>query len=148
MACVDHEPRRKPGLGEQLARRRDVLGAVVRRLAAAQNDTPVGIAGRRRDGRLTLLGHGQEMMRMRRRADGVYGNLDVAVGAVLEADGAREARRELAVDLALGRARADRAPGDEIGDVLRRDRIEVLDAGRQAERVDVAQEAASWAESL
>ena len=47
---------------------------------------------------------------------------DVAVGAVLEADRHRQARGQLAVDLALGGARADRAPADQVGDVLRRDR--------------------------
>ena len=80
----------KPGLGEQLARGRDVLGVVVRRLAAAQDHVAVGVAGRRRHRRLTFLGHGQEMMRMRRRTDGIDGDLDVAVGAVLEAHGARQ----------------------------------------------------------
>ena len=52
-------------------------------------------------------------------ADGVDRHLDVAVGAVLEADRHREAGAELAVDLALGGARADRAPADRVGDVLR-----------------------------
>jgi hypothetical protein len=64
-------------------------------------------------------------------ADGIDGDLDVAVGPVLEADRHRQARAELAVDLALGRARADRAPADGIGDVLRGDRIEELEADRQ-----------------
>ena len=75
---------------------------------------------------------------MARGADGVDRDLDVAVGAVLEADRARQPGRQLAMDLALGRARADRAPGHEVGDVLRRDRVEELGAGRQAELVDVA----------
>ena len=60
-------------------------------------------------------------------------DLDVAVGAVLEADRHREAGAELAVGLALGRAGADRPPGDGVGDVLRRDRVEELAADRQAE---------------
>ena len=56
-----------------------------------------------------------------------------AVRAVLEADGERDAGRELAVELALGRPRADRAPGDEVGDVLRRDGVEQLGADRHAQ---------------
>ena len=61
-------------------------------------------------------------------AHSVDGDLQVAVGAVLEADGHRQPRSELAVDLALGRARPDRAPGDGVGDVLRGDRIQELAA--------------------
>ena len=49
--------------------------------------------------------------------------------------------------LALGRARTDRTPGDEIGDVLRRDHVEEFATGRQAERVDVAQQAAGEAQA-
>ncbi len=45
---------------------------------------------------------------------------DVAVGAVLEAHRARQAGGQLAMHLALGGARADGAPGDQVGDVLRR----------------------------
>ena len=67
-------------------------------------------------------------------------DLHVAVGAVLEADRARQAGGELAMDLAFGGARADRAPGDEVGDVLRRGHVEELAAGRQAELVDVEQQ--------
>ena len=47
---------------------------------------------------------------------------------------------ELAVDLALGRAGADRPPGDRVGDVLRRDRVEELAADRQAEVEDLEQQ--------
>src|SRR5690606_1222272 len=53
-----------------------------------------------------------------------------------------------AVDLALGGARADRAPGHQVGDVLRRDRVQVLATGRQAQVVDVAQQAAGDAQAL
>ena len=74
-----------------------------------------------------------EGVRGRGGADRVDRDLDVAVGAVLEADRHREAGAELAVGLALGGARADRAPGDRVGDVLRRDRVEELAADRQPE---------------
>ncbi len=71
-------------------------------------------------------------MRSRRGATSVDGDLDVAVGAVLEPDRHREAGAELAVGLTLGGAGADRPPADRVGDVLRRDRIEELAADRQA----------------
>ena len=50
--------------------------------------------------------------------------------------------------LALGGARADRAPGHQVGDVLRRDHVQKLGAGRHAQRVDVAQQAAGNAQAL
>ena len=58
----------------------------------------------------------------------------------LNPDRAGQSRRQLAMHLALGRARADRAPGDEVGDVLRRDHVEELGAGGQPEVVDVEQD--------
>ena len=39
--------------------------------------------------------------------------------------------------LALGRPRADRAPGDHVGEILRRDHVEVFGSGGQVELVDL-----------
>jgi hypothetical protein len=64
--------------------------------------------------------HRQEVVRPRGGLDGVGGDLDVAVGAVLEADRRRQPRGQFAVHLAFGRAGADGAPGDQVADVLRR----------------------------
>ena len=100
------------------------------------------VAGRVHDRRVAALGDREEMVRGGRCLDRVDGDPHVAVGAVLEADRARQARRELAMDLALGRPRADRAPADEIGDVLRRDHVEILGAGRQVELVHLNQDPA------
>ena len=88
-----------------------------------------------------------EGVRRRGGANRVDRDLDVAVGAVLEADRHREAGAELAVDLALGRARADRPPGDGVGDVLRRDRVEELAADRQAEVEHLEQQRARDAQA-
>src|SRR5690606_4399094 len=85
--------------------------------AAAQDDVAVVIARGRRDGGAAALGHREEMVRVARRLHGVERDAQVAVGAVLEADGTAQARGKLAVDLALGRTRADGAPGDEVGKV-------------------------------
>ena len=49
----------------------------------------------------------------------VGGDLDVSVGRVLEPVRHRQARRQLAVDLALGGARADGSPGHGVGEVRR-----------------------------
>ena len=74
------------------------------------------------------------------RADRVDRDLDTAVGAVLEADRHREPGAELAMDLALDGAGADRPPADGVGDVLRGDRIEELAADRQPECEHVEQQ--------
>ena len=81
-------------------------------------------------------------MRMRGGAHGVDGDLHAAVGAVLEPDRHRAGRGQLAVHLALRGAGADGAPGDEVGDELRRDRIEELASGRQLESDEIEQQAA------
>src|SRR5687767_6881188 len=80
------------------------------------------------------------MMGCARRANGIDRDPEAAIGTVLEADRARQARRELAVHLALGRARPDRTPRDEIADVLRRDHIEELAAGGQTAFVQLEEE--------
>ena len=134
---------------ERLLGARDRLGVVVRaRRAAAQDQVAVGVAARRDDRGDALLGDRQEVVRVGRGADRVDRDLDAAVGAVLEADRHREARGQLAVHLALARARADRAPGDEVGDELRRDRVEELAARRAAQLGEVEQEAPRDAQAL
>jgi hypothetical protein len=66
--------------------------------------------------------------------------IDVAIGAVLEAHRAGQAGRQLAVHLRFGGARADGAPADQVGDVLRADHVQELGTGRQAQFVDVQQQ--------
>ena len=148
--AVDHHARaRGPLFGELLARRRPRSRrrswcALPPRRMMWQSSLPAGV----HDGGVAALGHRQEVMRRRRRLDRVDGDPDVAVGAVLEADRARQARRELAMHLALGGARADGAPGDQVRDVLRRDHVEVLGAGRQVELVDLEQDAPREAQAF
>jgi len=108
-----------------------VFGAVVRAVvAAAQDEVAVFVAVGGDDGGMPQFGDGEEAVNRLRRGDGVNGDLHVAVGAVFEADRAGEAGGELAVYLAFSGARADCAPADEVGDVLRQDHIEVFDCGR------------------
>ena len=71
-----------------------------------------------------------------------------AIRAVLEADGERDTARELAMELRLGRARADGAPRDEVRDELGRDRVEQLGADGHAHVREVAEELAREAEAL
>ena len=99
------------------------------------------VAGGVHDGRMPALGHRQEMVRRRCRMNRVDRDANVAVRSVLEAHGAGESRRELPMHLALRGARADGAPCDQVGDVLRRDHVEVLGSGGQLEVVDLEQDA-------
>ena len=149
VARVHHESRSLSGVDE---RGRGLLHAdrVVVRPArpAAQDDVTVRVAARGDDRAEPLLGHAQELMRMRGGAHGVDRDLHAAVGAVLEADRHREARCELAVHLALGRPRADGAPGDEVRGELRRDRIEELAARRQPELGKIEQDPARATQTL
>ncbi len=116
--------------------------------AAAQDHVAVGVALGVEDRRHAADVDAGERVVGTRGADRVDGDLDRAVGPVLEADRHREARRELSVDLALGRAGADRAVGDEVGDVLRGDRVEELAGDREPEIEDLAQQAARGVKAL
>ncbi len=83
----------------------------------------------------------------RRGAHGVDGDLHVAVCPVLEPDRHRKPRPELAVDLALDRPRADSAPADRVGDVLRHDRVQKLAADRESVLQDPQQHLPSDAQA-
>ena len=88
------------------------LGAVVGPArAAAQDDVAVVVAARSRRSRpAPILVMPMKACGARAGHQRVGGHLHAAVGAVLEPDRAAQARRQLAVARALGRARADRAP--------------------------------------
>jgi hypothetical protein len=66
----------------------------------------------------------------------------------LKPTGADRPGGELAVHLRLGGARADRAPGHQVADVLRRDHVEELAARGHADPVDAHQQVARDAQSL
>ncbi len=79
---------------------------------------------------------------------GVDGHLHVAGGCVLEADRTGHAGDELAMHLALGGARADGAPADQAGDVLRRNHVEKFGAGGHAHLGEVEQQMARQAQAV
>ena len=148
MRAVDHQRGRQLGGFEVLAGSFHVGGVVVGRLAATQDQVAVGVALGLDDGDLAVLVHAQEVVRARGRLDGVGGDADVAVGAVLEADGRRQAGGQLAVHLAFGGARADGAPGDQVAEVLRRDHVEELAARGHAHAVDLEQQLTAHAQAF
>ena len=149
VAAINHDFFRQSGFLQGGGGGADVFGAVVRAVAAAaQNNVAVFVAQRGDDGGVAEFGDGEEAVYRCRRGDAVNGNLDIAVGAVFEANRAGEAGGKLAVDLAFCRARADRAPADEVGDVLRDDHVEVFDRDRHSFFVEVQQQFAAEAEAV
>ncbi len=133
---VDHQLRQQARVlrAARAARRTESAVEVRTSAAATQDDVTILVARRREDRRMSLFRHRQKDVRMPRRFDRVHRDLHRPVGAVLESDRTRQSRRELAMDLTLGRSRADRAPADEVAEVLRRDRVEILGAGSDALR--------------
>src|SRR3954451_9291589 len=82
------------------------------------------------------------------RMHGVDCDLDITGRAVLKANRHRETGCEVAMDLALGRARPNCTPGDQIGDELRCNRIKELNPCRQTHADDVNQQAAGDGQAL
>ena len=71
-------------------------------VAAAQDDVAVAVATGAHDGGAALAVDAEEAVRARGGDDGVEGDADVAVGAVLEADRRRQAGGHFAVRLRFG----------------------------------------------
>ncbi len=140
--AVDHQALRQPRAGELAAGGLDARRVVVRLRAAAQDDVAVVVAARLDDRHLAALVHRKEVVLLARREDRVHRDAHVAVGPVLEPHRRRQSGGELAVHLRFGGARTDRAPGHQVADVLRRDHVEELAAGRHAELVDAHQQIA------
>ena len=57
-------------------------------------------------------------MRVLRGTNRIHGDLDIATRAILEPHGARQTTRQLPMALTLRCAGANRAPTDQIGNVL------------------------------
>src|SRR5580704_10586163 len=149
VAAVNHEAWFDTCLFHLLDGRRYRSDIVVGDLpATAQDDVAVRISGGEKDGRLSRFRGSQKGVRMACGEDGFNRDLDVAGGAVLEADRTREARGELAMNLALGGARANCAPAYQVGDVLRRNHVEELSAGGHAHLGQIKEKATGNAESV
>ncbi|MPM53902.1 hypothetical protein SDC9_100672 [bioreactor metagenome] len=148
VAAIDHQRGLQARRFQVLAGGGDVASVVVRRLATAQDDVAVLVAAGVHDGHLAVLVHRQEVVTTTGGLDGVGGDANVAIGAVLEADGRGDARGQFAVHLAFGGARADSAPTDQIADVLGRDHVQEFAARRDAQAVDVDEQLACDAQAF
>ena len=118
MAAIDHEPAFEPGCFDLLTGGGNAGGIVVGLLAATQDDVTIPVALGFDDGDLAVLMDAEEVVRPLGGKDGVDGDADAAIGAVLEADGGGEAGSQFPVDLAFGGAGADGSPTDQVADVL------------------------------
>ena len=94
--------------------------------SAPQNYMHIRIAAGLNNGSPPFTVYAEETVRTRGRDDGVDGDGDVAVGAVLEANRRRQARRNLAVRLRFGGAGANSGPTDQVSVVLRCNRVQCL----------------------
>lgn len=100
------------------------------------------------NGSQTLLGDAHEVVLGGGGADGVNSDTEVAVGAVLEADGEGQARGQLAVQLGFGGAGANGTDGDAVGEELGGDGVEHLAGNGHAVVGQVGKELAGDAEAL
>src|SRR5829696_146928 len=145
---VDHHPLGEPRRAELVEGLAHRVSVVVRRGAsAAENDVTVLVPLGVEDRRGTADVDARERVGRGSRANRVDRELDAPGRAVLEADRHRQARGKLTVDLALRRPSPDRSPRHDIGDVLRRDRVEELAASREAEVGHLEQQPAGGVET-
>ena len=131
MRKIDHHALRKTGFCQFLASRIDTGGVEIRCLAATQNNVAILVARRRENRRMPTLGHRQKVVRCGGCLDRVDRDTDVAVGAILETDRARQPRSQLPMRLRFRGARTNRAPGDQVGEVLWRDQVKVFSRCRK-----------------
>lgn len=125
MGAIDHD-----GTGDAFAGDRSLSFGDLFRLvvcfsaSAAEHDMAVWIPHGLDDGGLAVGIDTDKMVRSARRNHGIHGDLQATFSPVLEADRHGDAACHLAMGLAFGRTRADRGPTDEIGYVLRTDRVQ------------------------
>lgn len=105
----------------------NVLGVVVGSLLpSSENDEAVVVTSSADNGDIARLGDRQEVVGVLDSADGVNGNIQSAVGTVLEADREGQTRGQFTVNLRLCCACANGTERQEIGSVLRSDGIQHL----------------------
>ena len=75
---------------------------------------------------MTVLGERQKMMGVLGSPNRIHCNFEIAIGPVLEANGARKSRCHLAMQLAFGGTGSDSAPADQVREVLGAKQIQVL----------------------
>ena len=146
---IDHENLALLLRAQSLARTLDRSTVVVCALvASAQDDEAVLVTGCLGDGSQTLLGDTEEAVGVCGGADGVNGDGQVTVGAVLVSDGEGQTGGQLAVELGLSGAGSDGAEGDQVGQVLGGDGVQHFAGDGEASGGEVDVELAGDAQAL
>lgn len=144
VGAVDHDDVTLALGVEELTGGLDALRVVVGAAGTAtEDDIAIFVAFGGGYGNNTLLGRAHKVVTAAHGLEGVHGSVDRAVGSVLEADGERQSRSKLTVELGLGGAGTDGTDTDQISSVLGRDCVKHLAGDGDAKMGDVRQELAS-----
>ena len=149
MAEINHDARREIFLHQELVSVQNVFFGKVRAGgSAAKDDVATSVTGGLDDGAHAVLRGSREPVGLTGGLHRVDGDLDVAVGGVLESDRHRKSTCEFAVGLAFGGASADGTPGDQVGNVLRNRGVEEFGGGWKFEGGDVTQKSARESQAI
>jgi hypothetical protein len=125
--AVNHHDLGLALLLQSIARSLDTFGVEVGASSSTtENDEAVFVTSGSCDGSQALLGHTHEVMLRPRSANSIDRDSQTSISTVLEANGERETRCELAVQLRLSCSCTDSAKGDEVCKKLWRDCVEHL----------------------
>lgn len=137
MRAIDHNRSGDTFSGNRGLSLSDLFLLIVRPSApAAQDDVTVWIAHGSDDRGLAIGVDADEMMWGAGRNHRIDGNLQAAFSPILEADWHGHAAGHFAMSLAFSRTGPDRRPTDEVGDVLRADRVQQFRSARKTQLID------------
>ena len=143
MGAIHHDVGGDTGFLQCLFSQRHGYGIVVRLAATAtQHNMTILVAFGGGQRHAAFRVDAQETVRVLYAEHGVYGHIQAAIGTVLETHRAGQAGRHFPVRLALGGARANGVPGDQVLQVLRGGRVQRLGGGRQAQFSHIQQQLA------
>ena len=147
--AVNHHNLREVLLPQRLAHSLDaVLVEICALGSTTQDDEAVLVTACPGDSSQTLFCDTHEVVLRGSAANSVNGDLQTAIGAVLETNGEGETRGKLTVQLRLCCARADGAEGDQVCEELGGDRVEHLGGNGHARGCEVDKELAGDAQTL
>jgi len=138
VGAVDHDRAHETLLCDEPGGLGDELGTEIRAGdATPEHDMSIGVAPGSHERGFAFCSDAEKSVRVARRDHRVYRSIDDSVSAVLETDRHRQAARDLAMGLALDRARADSTPAEEVRDELRCEGIENLAPTGDSEFIDI-----------
>jgi len=137
VGTIDHDRTGDAFPGDGGFSPRDMFLLVVRPSSSStENDMAVGVAHGSDDRSLAVGIDADKVVRRAGRRHGVDRHVQAAFRAILEADRHRDSAGHFPVSLAFGRSGTDGGPTDEVGDILRTDRIQQLCSAGHAGLID------------